>query len=270
MSNEAVDSLSWVKPYYTRAGEYWGPTGIEPRLEQRLKILEAHCGSETLTLLELGAGTGEVSALMADAGHDVTAVEFSPTRAPHIRELAKQPRLGSLYAVEADFYEVSLRGPFDVVCYWDGFGIGTDSDQRRLLSRIAREWLKTDGCALIDVFSPYRWVLETGTEWRLERNHPSHRYRQRRRFEFDPVTETFVDEWCPIDDSTDECDESMAIRQQIRCYSPADLQLLVEGTGLKIVSMDIEGESIDMQSRESRSTSALWKAWSYLAKLVRE
>jgi hypothetical protein len=29
--------------------------------------------------------------------------------------------------------EVELSEQFDVVCYWDGFGVGTDQDQRHLL-----------------------------------------------------------------------------------------------------------------------------------------
>jgi len=44
-------------------------------------------------------------------------------------------------------YDVDIGGPFDAVCYWDGFGIGDDQDQRRLLRRIAG-WLAPDGRAL--------------------------------------------------------------------------------------------------------------------------
>ncbi|HWD40332.1 MAG TPA: class I SAM-dependent methyltransferase, partial [Fimbriimonas sp.] len=142
--NEPETSLDWVKPYYTRAGEYWGPTGYEEGLAERVRTLSRICGAGPLRILELGAGTGEVAAMMVDAGHDVTAVEFSPTRAPNIRVLAEVLRSGRLVAVEEDFYSVSFRGLFDVVCYWDGFGIGSDEDQRRLLRRIA-SWLEPSG-----------------------------------------------------------------------------------------------------------------------------
>jgi SAM-dependent methyltransferase len=261
-------SLDWVKPYYTRAGEYWGPTGIEARHHDRLAMLTRLCGPGPHRVLELGAGTGETAAVMADAGHSVVAVEFSPTRAPHLRTLAQQPRQGSLTALEADFYSVSLPAEFDVVCYWDGFGIGSDADQRRLLRRIAAEWLVPGGCALIDVFNPYRWTLEAGKEWRLDRNHPSHRYRQRRRFGFDPVKSCFLDEWRPIDDQTDLCDETRAITQRIRCYSPADLQLLLEGAGLALERLEVDGAALDFRAAGHTAQSALWKAWSYLAKLA--
>src|SRR5438874_12414955 len=74
-------SMAWVKPYYTRAGDYWGPTGIEQRHHDRLATLTRLCGPQPKRVLELGAGTGETAAVMADAGHSVVAIEFSPTRA---------------------------------------------------------------------------------------------------------------------------------------------------------------------------------------------
>lgn len=263
----AEDPLAWVKPYYTRAGEYWGPTGSDQRHVDRLAALTRLCGPGPKRIMELGAGTGEDAAMMADVGHSVVAVEFSPTRAPHIQALAQQPRQGSLTALEADYYRVSLPAEFDVVCYWDGFGMGSDSDQRRLLQRIASEWLKPGGCALIDVFSPYRWVLEAGKEWHLERNHPSHRYRQRRRFDFDPLRGCFHDEWCPINDETGTCDETQAIKQKIRCYSPADLLMLLEGTGLALEHLEVDGTPVDLKM-EYTSQDMLWTTWSYLVELV--
>jgi len=71
--------------------------------------------------------------------------------------LAQGVRSGSLVAICGDFYEVDVPGPFDVVAYFDGFGIGSDPDQRRLLQRIS-SWLTPDGCALIDVFAPMMYL----------------------------------------------------------------------------------------------------------------
>jgi SAM-dependent methyltransferase len=265
---ETDTALAWVKPYYTCAGDYWGPTGIEQRHQDRLAALTRLCGPQPMRVLELGAGTGEAAAVMADAGHSVVAIEFSPTRAPHIQTLAQQPRRGSLTALEADFFGVSLAADFDVVCYWDGFGTGSDADQRRLLRRIATEWLKPGGCALMDVFNPYRWAIETGKEWRLDRNHSSHRYCQRRRFNFDPIQGCFLDEWCPIDDATGTCDEARAITQRIRCYNPADLQLLMEGTGLSLEHLEVDGTPFHFRAAGRGAENALWNAWSYLVRLV--
>ena len=259
------EAMDWVRPYYTKAGDYWGPTGVEQVHLDRLRILEAICGANPKRILELGAGTGEAAAVMADAGHDVVAVEFSTPRVRNLKLLSTAATKGSLTAIEGDCYDIAISGEFDVVCYWDGFGVGSDHDQRRLLRRISREWLKRDGLLLMDVFSPYRWVQETGVEWNLDRNHPSHRLRQRRRFGFDPVNGCFKDTWCPIDDETGQCDEAMAITQKIRCYNPADFQLLLEGTCLTLGAIQVDGEPLDFKSSDVTADHPLWRAWSYLA-----
>lgn len=265
-SSEAA--LDWVKPYYSRAGEYWGPGEISDKERGRVAAIARLMGPTPKRILELGAGTGETAAAMADAGHSVVALEFSPTRSPALKQAASLTRTGALMALEADFYSVELPREFDLVCYWDGFGVGGDADQRRLLRRIADEWLAPDGCALIDVFSPFRWVRETGQEWQLDRSQPSHRFRQRRRFDYDPVQNCFLDEWCPIDDATQTCDESRAIQQRIRCYAPADLLMLLPGTGLSLKAAEVEGAPLDLYSRDQTRHSALWNAWSYLVQLA--
>ncbi len=267
MDPGAESSLGWVKPYYTTAGEYWGPPGVEKIHLDRLAILERFCGSSPLRVLELGAGYGEAASVMADAGHSVVALEFSPTRIPHIQELARRQHVGRLTALEADFYAVDLPKEFDAVCYWDGFGVGSDSDQRRLLRTIASEWVKPEGVVLIDVFNPYRWTVESGKEWALNRNHESHRYHQRRRFNFDPIHGCFLDTWCPIDDTTGEPNEQMAITQKVRCYNPADFKLLLEGTGLELELAEVAGVPVDFTSAGSDRSHPIWNAWSYLVKL---
>jgi hypothetical protein len=30
--------------------------------------------------------------------------------------------------LQGDFYEIELEGTFEVVCYWDGCGTGSDAD----------------------------------------------------------------------------------------------------------------------------------------------
>ena len=59
-------------------------------------------------------------------------------------------------------------------------------------------------------------------------------------------------------------DESQALTQSLRCYSPADFQLLLEGTGLALHSLE------PYESEEHREIVPLKKAMLYLAKLVPE
>lgn len=262
-----MERLDWVKPYYTRAGEYWGPSGVGERDTRRAEIAERLRLGNGKRMLELGAGAGETALSMANNGWQVVAVEFSPTRAEHTRDSAKQAPAGALTVAEADFYEVDLNERFDMVCYWDGFGVGSDSDQRRLLKRIADDWLEPEGYALIEVFSPWQWVRAAGRVQNLDRNHPSHRYRQRRTGDFDPINSCFIDTWTPIDDTTGEPDEKMAITQTIRCYSPADFLLLLEGTGLTAQYAEVDGEPFDLSSAAT-SSHPISQSWSYLVRLT--
>jgi hypothetical protein len=199
---------------------------------------------------------------MADLGHDVTAVEFSD-RARHAMELARAPRAGRLQVVQDDFTTVRLEGRFDVVCCWEVFGLGSDADQRRLLGRIAGEWLALDGCALMDVYNPSRPARDAGTEVRLaplpgvpgsvemiERCH------------FDPVHSRWTDEWVPV------ADPSAALAQTLRCYPPADFLLLLEGTGLALERLEVDDRAVELDERISNG-GPLCDAWQYVVKLVR-
>ncbi len=263
-----MDRLEWVKGYYDRAGEYWGPGEIGAHNLERLKITQRLCSSNGKRVLELGAGDGSTAAAMADAGYEVVAIEFATLRAQYARQLAASRTRGTFQVIEEDFYTVHLQGRFDIVCYWDGFGIGSDEAQRRLLRRIGSDWLKPNGSALLDVFCPWAWAAKAGSEQLLGRNHPSHRFRQRRRSDFDPVGNCFIDQWCPIDDQTGQADEARAIRQVIRCYSPADFRLLLEGTGLSIAHAEVQGMPFGLDGAHYESSHPLWRSFLYVVKLV--
>ena len=214
---------------------------------RRADALARLAGPGPHTVLELGAGGGYTAAALAERGHAVTAVEWIAEAASSIRLWTDTVRSGSLRAIEGDFYELPLEERFDVVCYFDGFGIGNDGDQRRLLRRIAG-WLEPDGCALIDVMTPWYWAAQAGREDEYDGI--------RGRFEFDgDGCALRYHQWPP--DREDE-----AVMQVIRCYSPADLRLLLEGTGLRLAGL----ESYESE-RYARSVP-LAKAMIYLAKLV--
>ena len=59
-------------------------------------------------------------------------------------------------------------------------------------------------------------------------------------------------------------DESQAVTQSLRCYSPADLRLLLEGTGLSLETY----EPYESETYETRVP--LEQALLYLTKLVPE
>ena len=262
-------SLDWVKDFYTQAGIWWGP-GVQDEEDPnahkaRAETVERLCGPGTKRILELGAGSGRTAAAMADLGHTVVAVELNPTDVQYAQELLNVPRQGSLTILEADFFAVELEGHFDVVCCWQCFGTGSDADQRRLLRRIAHEWLAPGGSALIDVYSPIKPARDAGTEVRLAplEGVPGS-VEIINRCHFDPVHCRWIDEWQP----TAEPDKALA--QTVRCYTPADLILLLEGTGLRLKRIEVDGQAVDFETNQIKTSGPMMEACPYLTQLIPE
>lgn len=158
--------MDWVERFYSTRSRWFGPTGIFAEHRARAADVKRLCGPGAKRILELGAGSGGTAAAMADLGYTVVAVELSSVRAQFARDLAKSRP--NLTVLEADFYNVDLQGRFDVVCCWDGFGMGSDDDQCRLLQRVSREWLEQAGTMLLDIFSPLFWSSLAGRQERIE------------------------------------------------------------------------------------------------------
>lgn len=259
-----VYSSKWIKDFYNQAGIWWGADPQAPSVHKtRVETVERLCGAGSKTILELGAGPGATAAALADAGHHVTAVELSPIRADFARELAKTPRKGSLTILEDDFYTVELKEHFDVVCCWETFGLGTDADQRRLLKRIAGEWLKPDGCVLMEVYSSVRPARDAGTERRLPPlNGVPGSVEMINRCHFDPFHSRWIDEWIPVKEP------EKALAQTVRCYTPSDFLLLLEGTGLKMKYIEVEGQALNLGNNAIAVSNPLMDAWCYLVQLT--
>jgi SAM-dependent methyltransferase len=249
--------VDWVRGFYERQYAWadwrtrWADADPDdPAIEAHLEAVRRLTGPGRKQVLELGSGTGNVAAALANAGHDVVAIELLDDLVEHTRRLAESVRTGSLEAVCGDFYEVDPARLFDVVAYFDGFGIGTDDDQRRLLRRID-SWLTPDGSALIDVFSPASWVRSAGG---TEEFPPGSGvwYRDR----FDPEGSRMIEDMWRLGD------EDAVVSQTLRCYSPADLRLLLEGSHLRLAA-------IEPYSDESYTKAcSLDEAMLYLVRLV--
>jgi SAM-dependent methyltransferase len=241
---------SWIQPFYSLQSRWVGLGPAEDADIARLEAIHRHSGSGPHRILELGAGGGQAAFLAATVGHDVTAVELVPERAENARNLAKMAR--TLTVIEGSFYDIELEGSFDLIVYWDGFGVGDDEDQRLLLRRV-RDWLAPHGSALIDVYTPWFAAASVGREMAL----PG----ARRRYDFEPEGNRWLDTWWP-EDSPEQ-----AVTQSLRCYAPADFRLLLEGTGLDLQGVD-PGAGPDGLGGWSQKTN-LARCFSWLATLGR-
>lgn len=249
-------SMQWVPEFYRKQYDWadwrnrWAdfdPAAVDPHVNAVRRL----AGEGPRRILELGAGTGGTAAALAFAGHDVVTVELQPMLAKHIGTLAERVQNGSLRSIAGDFYEVDPGGPFDVVAYFDGFGIGEDEDQRRLLRRVGG-WLTIEGCALIDILTPWHFAKTVGDEEEFPEG-SGVRYLEG----FDPEGSRMTERMWRVGHEDD------AVTQSLRCYAPADLRLLLEGTGLDLV--EVEPYS-DQWYGEPITLDA---AMIYLAKLVR-
>ena len=251
--------MEWAKDFYSKQYEWlerparwaeFSPSAPPGRARRRAAAVERLAGPGTKRVLELGAGSGIVAGAIALLGHTVVAVDIVDAAVANARRVAAQVPNGELIVVQGDFYEIELTDRFDVVCYFDGFGTGSDADQRRLLHRIVG-WLKPEGCALIDIYSPWYFANKHGEAYR-EGNAMG-------RSDFDPDGCRLLQSIWPVGE-----DESQAVTQSLRCYSPADLRLLLEGTRLALHTIE------PYESGDHEKRVPLAQAMLYLTKLVPE
>jgi SAM-dependent methyltransferase len=237
--------MEWVREFYSRTGQWWGDAEaiVPDRDDRRVRLVYEHAGPGSKRLLDLGSSHGATAAALANAGHRVTGVEISD-RADYAARFAADAAEGSLTYLKEDFYEVQLTQHFDVICYWNGFGVGSDADQRRLLRRISEEWLAPDGVALVDILNPFVWASwDDDPEHHPPIPHLGYQYDLYQQIRFDPITCTAVDTWWPTSDPEDR------ISQRLRCYTPADLTLLLEGTGLELSAITVGEQTYPLDPR---------------------
>ena len=246
--------MKWVKNFYDKQFQLYkeGLTGPNEEHEEILTKIEKMASKPFQSILELGAGGGEFAIIAAKKGYFVTAVELVTSRIDYMKKLKSEHNLiRELEIVEGDFYEVELHNSYDVICYIDGFGIGEDQDQHKLLKRMSN-WLKPDGCILIDIYTPWYWASVAGQEMAVENT--------LRKYDFDFLNCRMLDTWF---------DGEGSVTQSLRCYSPQDLKKLLETTELTLV--DIEpGGAMNYKTWEYHEHVDLNEAMSYMVKLVKE
>jgi SAM-dependent methyltransferase len=251
-----VGRVEWVAEFYRKQFEWadwrsrWGdfdPAASDPHVDAVRRL----AGEGPKRSLELGPGTGSTAAALAHAGHDVVTIELQPMLADHVTELAGKVEHGSLRSITGDFYEVDPGGSYDVVAYFDGFGLGSDEDQRRLLRRVGG-WLTIEGCGVIDVLTPWYFAKSAGSEEEFPEGSGIY-YREGFEAEGSRMTEQM---WR-------KGREEDVVTQSLRCYSPADLRLLLEGTHLVLEEMEPHSD------QWYGEPTALEDAMVYLAKLAR-
>ena len=244
--------MDWIKDFYLYQ-ERWSGIYSRPIQEdhyQKIELIKDLGGIKPKNILELGAGGGQCAALTADLGHTVTAIDLSSLSIENAKILARSRP--NMQVIHGDFYQVSFSSKFDLITYWDGFGIGTDEEQRLLLKRI-NNWLEFDGIALIDIYTPWYAQSTVGVKRQIK-----HGWRE---YNFDFEKSRWLDSWF-LNQNPD-----FKVTQSLRCYSPADLILLLKETGLTLRKL-IPGHG-PLEDKQGWGATTLSKALSYVAVLVK-
>jgi SAM-dependent methyltransferase len=246
--------MDWVKEFYSKQNEWFGIYlgKIEESHHKRAWLVQEFANLSTaVNILELGAGGGQTAAAIANLGHKVTMVELLVESADCARNFAAQVKNGSLEVIQGDFYETEFNPVFDLICYFDSFGIGSDLDQIRLLKRI-NSWLKPNGKVIIEIGSTWFWARAAGKEIDLGV--------AIRAYDFDYIGCRLIDKWC-LEENPNE-----VYHQSLRCYTPADFEMLLKDSGLKLVGIK-PGGTIDFEIMEFVEKSELENAMTYFVLL---
>lgn len=245
--------MEWVLDFYDKQNLWSGihKEEVSKGHREKAQLIEEFVGAGTKQILELGAGGGQNAAAMADLGHTVVAIELVLRNAEQAQKLAESDAKRKITVLNDDFYAVALDDQFDVVCYWDGFGIGADADQRRLLQRMT-EWLTPTSSVLMDIGTPWYAASVDGRGWEVGN--------AERKYSFDADGCRWEDTWWPKGKPEE------AVTQTTRCYSPADLRMLLEGTGLYLHCIK-SGGTVDWEEKKWLPSVPLKQAMSYVAEL---
>lgn len=219
----------------------------ESWLEQLAKEVKEQIGHPFQSMLELGAGNGGFARAMSKLRVKMTTVEL----VPELVMFAKEHSTNDIEVHCADFYKINFEEKFDVVSYLDGFGVGTDDEQLILLKRI-KNWMKDDGCALIDIYQPLYWKKVSGQEMLLSS--------AMRKYEYDSINERMLDHWWHPNNPND------IVTQSLRCYTVDEISNLCAEAGLSIVGI-FPGGAYNFEEGKYKEQASLNECLSYRIKV---
>lgn len=244
--------MNWIKRFYELQYEMMGKPSDIAFQQDRIDVLEKHQMFAPKNILELGGGFGEFTKMAINKGYRVAMIELIASACAKAQVLF-EPFPEHLEIICTDFYTINYKEIFDAVCYWDGFGIGDDEDQIRLL-RLIHNALKKDGLLFVDVYNPLYWKQLNPLKMTLKNGE--------REYNFDDKENKMIDCWQSKETKHKEC-------QYLKCYLPTDFELLIKGIGFKVLDI-IPSGYVDYTQNTYHKTTDILKSMSYTFVLKKE
>jgi SAM-dependent methyltransferase len=135
----------------------WYDFDYERRMRRDLPFYVARVEEAGGPVLELGAGTGRVTVVLAKAGFDVTAVELSTAMLDAARDRFDRARgvRGRVRLVRGDMADLRVRGRFRTVLVpFRSFNHLYSIDRQLAALRGIRRRLAEGGLAVVDLWNP--------------------------------------------------------------------------------------------------------------------
>ncbi|EOO21190.1 MULTISPECIES: class I SAM-dependent methyltransferase [Bacillus cereus group] len=240
-----------VKEFYQKQFELSNyDINTESWLEQVAKEVQEQVGHPFQTMLELGAGNGGFARAMSKLHVRMTTVEL----VSELVSFAKEHSSSDIAIHCGDFYQINFEEKFDVVSYLDGFGVGTNDEQLFLLKRI-KDWMKEDGCALIDIYQPLYWKKVSGQEMPLSS--------AMRKYEYDSINERMLDHWWNPNQPNE------IVTQSLRCYTVEEISDLCDEANLNIVAI-FPGGAFNFEKSRYKEQASLHECLSYRIKVKKK
>ncbi|WP_252504351.1 bifunctional 2-polyprenyl-6-hydroxyphenol methylase/3-demethylubiquinol 3-O-methyltransferase UbiG [Sporosarcina sp. Marseille-Q4943] len=242
----------WVIPFYQKQFKWLRDAEAEMAnyLQIEANNIEEQIGIEFNSMLDIGAGIGSIARALDARGIAMTTLEL----VPDLVEAARRRSPKSIDIHLGDFYTYTFPKQFDVVSYFDGFGIGTDEDQLNLLKRM-KSWVKDDGSLLIDIYHPNYWrTIAAGQKMKIDD--------AERIYSFDEEHCRMIDSWWH-----NEHPEEI-VTQSLRCYTVDEASSMCEKAGLTITGI-FPGGAMDFDNWTYKETAPLSGCLSYRIKLTK-